>query len=234
MTIQNSVIISLAMVCSAAVLGGQLAGGIEQFVERDRVVTVKGLAERQVQADHVIWPVGYRELGNDLQQVYGQIEARQKQVIAFLKKAGLTDDEISVAAPKLNDAQADNYDSQKRNFRYSMLQTVTVNTKKVDLVIDLLSRQSELLKQGVALVNDYSWQTTFEFTGLNGIKPSMIEEATKNARASAQKFAEDSNSTLGKIRRANQGQFSISDWDSFTPYLKNVRVVTTVEYFLKD
>lgn len=62
----------------------------------------------------------------------------------------------------------------------------------------------------------------------------MIEEATKNARASAEKFAQDSGSSLGKIRRANQGQFSITDRDSNTPYIKSVRVVTTVEYFLKD
>ena len=86
----------------------------------------------------------------------------------------------------------------------------------------------------MTLVGDYSWRTSFQFTGLNTVKPAMIEEATKNARASAEKFAQDSGSILGKIRRANQGQFSITDRDSNTPYIKSVRVVTTVEYFLKD
>ncbi len=115
-----------------------------------------------------------------------------------------------------------------------MEQCVTISTNQVDLVLDLMKRQSELLKEGVALSNDYSWQTSYEFTGLNGIKPTMIEEATKNARAAAEKFAGDSGSKLGKIRRASQGQFSITDRDQFTPYMKNVRVVTTLEYFLKD
>ena len=154
--------------------------------------------------------------------------------MAFLKDAGLDASEITVATPTVTDAQADNYSNKNMTYRYNMIQTVTVSTDKVALVLDLMKRQSELLKAGVTLANDYSWQTTFEFTGLNSVKPTMIEEATKNARAAAEKFAEDSGSKLGKIRRANQGQFSISNRDNFTPNVKNIRVVTTVEYFLKD
>lgn len=196
-------------------------------------MTVKGLSERQVKADRVIWPVGFRELGDDLQDVYGRIEKRKDQVVAFLKEAGLTDAEIEVASPQVTDAQAEMYANQKSRYRYSMTQTVTVSSDKVDLVRDLLVRQSDLIKAGVTLVGDYSWRTSFQFTGLNTVKPAMIEEATKNARASAEKFAQDSGSSLGKIRRANQGQFSITDRDSNTPYIKSVRVVTTVEYFLR-
>lgn len=232
--IVSSLILAVGIAAGAALLGNQIGSGIEDLVSRDRVVTVKGLAEQVVKADRVTWPIGYRELGNDLQAVYAKIRIRQNQVVAFLKKAGLSDAEISVAAPTVTDAQADNYSNQPKAFRYNMVQTVTVSTDKVDLVLDLMKRQSELLQEGVALANDYSWQTTFEFTGLNSVKPAMIEQATKNARVSALKFAEDSGSTLGKIRRANQGQFSISNRDNFTPEVKNIRVVTTVEYYLKD
>lgn len=233
-TIISSLILAAGIAGGAAMLGNQLCAGMDGFVNRDRVVTVKGLAEKVVKADRVIWPVGFRELGNDLPGVYARIQSRQNQVVAFLKDAGLSDSEISIAAPTLTDAQADNYSNQNKAFRYNMVQTVTVSTDKVDLVLELMKRQSELLKAGVALASDYSWQTSFEFTGLNAVKPTMIEEATKNARASALKFAEDSGSKLGKIRRANQGQFSISNRDNFTPHVKNIRVVTTVEYFLKD
>lgn len=233
-TIISSLILAAGIAGGAAMLGNQLCVGMDGFVNRDRVVTVKGLAEKVVNADRVIWPVGFRELGNDLPGVYARIQSRQNQVVAFLKDAGLSDAEISIAAPTLTDAQADNYSNQNKAFRYNMVQTVTVSTDKVDLVLELMKRQSELLKAGVALASDYSWQTSFEFTGLNAVKPTMIEEATKNARASALKFAEDSGSKLGKIRRANQGQFSISNRDNFTPHVKNIRVVTTVEYFLKD
>ena len=233
-SVTASVILAVGIAGGFALLGSNISSGIESFVNRDRIVTVKGLSERQVKADRVIWPVGVRELGDDLQDVYGRIEKRKDQVVAFLKEAGLTDAEIEVASPQVTDAQAEMYANQKSRYRYSMTQTVTVSSDKVDLVRDLLVRQSDLIKAGVTLVGDYSWRTSFQFTGLNTVKPAMIEEATKNARASAEKFAQDSGSSLGKIRRANQGQFSITDRDSNTPYIKSVRVVTTVEYFLKD
>lgn len=233
-SVTASVILAVGIAGGFALLGSNISSGIESFVNRDRIVTVKGLSERQVKADRVIWPVGFRELGDDLQDVYGRIEKRKDQVVAFLKEAGLTDAEIEVASPQVTDAQAEMYANQKSRCRYSMTQTVTVSSDKVDLVRELLVRQSDLIKAGVTLVGDYSWRTSFQFTGLNTVKPAMIEEATKNARASAEKFAQDSGSSLGKIRRANQGQFSITDRDSNTPYIKSVRVVTTVEYFLKD
>ncbi|WP_288657354.1 SIMPL domain-containing protein [uncultured Duodenibacillus sp.] len=233
-SVTASVILAVGIAGGFALLGSNISSGIESFVNRDRIVTVKGLSERQVKADRVIWPVGFRELGDDLQDVYGRIEKRKDQVVAFLKEAGLTDAEIEVASPQVTDAQAEMYANQKSRYRYSMTQTVTVSSDKVDLVRDLLVRQSDLIKAGVTLVGDYSWRTSFQFTGLNTVKPAMIEEATKNARASAEKFAQDSGSSLGKILRANQGQFSITDRDSNTPYIKSVRVVTTVEYFLKD
>jgi len=233
-SVTASVILAVGIAGGFALLGSNISSGIESFVNRDRIVTVKGLSERQVKADRVIWPVGFRELGDDLQDVYGRIEKRKDQVVAFLKEAGLTDAEIEVASPQVTDAQAEMYANQKSRYRYSMTQTVTVSSDKVDLVRELLVRQSDLIKAGVTLVGDYSWRTSFQFTGLNTVKPAMIEEATKNARASAEKFAQDSGSSLGKIRRANQGQFSITDRDSNTPYIKSVRVVTTVEYFLKD
>ena len=233
-SVTASVILAVGIAGGFALLGSNISSGIESFVNRDRIVTVKGLSERQVKADRVIWPVGFRELGDDLQDVYGRIEKRKDQVVAFLKEAGLTDAEIEVASPQVTDAQAEMYANQKSRYRYSMTQTVTVSSDKVDLVRDLLVRQSDLIKAGVTLVGDYSWRTSFQFTRLNTVKPAMIEEATKNARASAEKFAQDSGSSLGKIRRANQGQFSITDRDSNTPYIKSVRVVTTVEYFLKD
>lgn len=113
-----------------------------------------------------------------------------------------------------------------------MEMAVSVATTDVDTVLKAMVNQSELIQKGVLFTQNY--RTQFSFNGLNSIKPEMVEEATKNARSTAQKFAEDSDSELGKIRRASQGQFSIYDRDSNTPYIKRVRVVTTVEYYLKD
>ena len=230
----SSSLIAVGIIAGAFTLGNQLEQGIRGFKVADRVVTVKGLSEKEVKANHVIWPVSFREMGNDLSQVYDQLEVKQNMVLKYLKDGGLTDEEITIAAPKLRDNLADNYGSQRPPFRYMITQVLTISSDKVDVVRKLDEAQRDLLKAGVGLTNDYSYMTKYSYTGLNEIKPAMIEAATKNAKEAAQKFAMDSGSTLGKIRRANQGIFSITDRDENTPFIKNVRVVTTVEYFLKD
>lgn len=199
----------------------------------DRVVSVKGLCEREVKADKVICPFAYKEGGDNLQQLYRTIEDKNGVIIEFLKDAGISEEEITIAAPKVVDTRTEWSGSQNR-YAYIVTSVVTVCTDKVDEIIALQSRQGELLQRGIATAASWEYQTVYSFTKLNEIKPAMIETATKNARETAEKFAADSDSKLGKIKRATQGQFSITDRDSNTPYMKNVRVVTSVDYYLKD
>ena len=212
--------------------------GIVQFKEMDRTVTAKGLCEREVKADKATWPLKFKELGNDPAELYGRIEKDNEVILKFLKEGGLTDDEISLAPPTLVDQQANmSYSSETVRYRYKANCVVTVVSKNVDLVRKLVNKQPELMRQGVTIVgNEYDDESvvSYEFTALNDIKPEMIAEATKNARKTAERFAEDSESELGKIRTADQGQFSIESRDKNTPWLKNVRIVTTVVYYLED
>ena len=193
---------------------------------------MKGLAEKEVNADKVTWPLVYKELGNDPAEMYELLAQKNKKVLAFLKSAGIKESDISVNPPVISDRQADNYSNEIMNYRYKATSVITVTSTEVDKVRTLMRRQSELMKQGIALVTEeYSGNgVVYEFTGLNKVKPDMIEEATKNARKTAQKFADDSGSSLGEIRNAQQGQFSIEDRDANTPYIKRLRVVNTVEY----
>ena len=219
----------IGIVAGALLLGN----AIKTVTTDDRVVSVKGLCEREVKADNVICPFAYKEGGDDLQQLYKTIERKNGIIIDFLKAAGINEEEISVAAPKVVDTRTEWSGSQNR-YTYIVTSVVTVCTDKVDEIIDLQSQQGELLQKGIATTSGWEFPTVYSFTKLNEIKPSMIETATKNARETAEKFAADSNSKLGKIKRATQGQFSITERDSNTPYMKNVRVVTNVDYYLKD
>lgn len=216
-------------------MGAEIRQGINNFVEKDRVVTVKGLAEMEVPANKVTWPLMYKEVGNDLATLYNKISDTNSTIVNFLKKKGITEDEISINAPEIIDMQAERYNSNPVPYRYNVTTVITVTSSKVDLVRSLISEQGELLKQGIAITGgDYRYNITYDYTGLNDVKPQMIEEATKNAREAAQKFAKDSDSELGKIKRASQGQFSINDRDANTPYIKRIRVVTTIDYSLED
>ena len=231
----EKIISAIIIAAGIVVMGFALRSGIVTFKDMDRRVTVKGLSEREVKADKVTWPLVYKELGNDPAAMYQLLVYKNRQVVAFLKSAGIKDEDISINPPVITDRQADNYGNEIMNYRYKAKSVITVTSSDVDTVRSLMRRQSELMKQGIALVSEEYSNTTvsYEFTGLNKIKPEMIEEATKNARATAQKFADDSESSLGGILSAQQGQFSIEDRDSNTPYIKRLRVVNTIEYSLK-
>lgn len=232
---------SSAIVCAVLLglglflLGVEVKSGLGSISSNQRVVTVRGLSEREVSADKVTWPIVSKEVGNDLPSIYANIESTNAAILKFLKSNGITDSEISVNPPQVVDLQADRYNSQNVPFRYNVTNVVVVTSSQVEKVRKLMERQTELLKQGIAIVaGDYQYQTTYEFTNLNEIKPAMIADATKNAREAANKFAADSESKLGKIKTASQGQFSIEDRDQYTPYIKRVRVVSTIVYFLND
>ena len=227
----ESVILAIGLL----LMGFLIKQGLDSFAEKNRIVTVKGLAEMEVPANKVTWPLMYKEVGNDLISLYNRIHTTNEAIENFLIKKGIKKEEISVNAPEIIDLQAERYNQNPVQYRYNVTTVITVTSNQVDLVRSLIQEQSELLKQGIAITGgDYRYNTQYDFTSLNEIKPQMIEEATKNAREAALKFAKDSESELGKIKRAYQGQFSIEDQDANTPYIKRIRVVTTIDYSLED
>ena len=223
---------SIAIVAGLALLGFFVSKGLTSIANQEQYVTVKGLAEREVLANKVVWPLPYKCVSNDMQQLYDEIEKNRNIVLTFLKDGGITDEEIVISAPAVTDRLAQSYIPDNIKFRYQAEAVITVISPQVEKVIELMGKQIELMKDGVIISDEYSYQTQFEYTALNDIKPAMVEEATRNARAVAQKFAEDSDCKLGNIKQATQGQFSITS-DETTPQIKNIRVVTTVKYALQ-
>ncbi len=216
---------------SVVILGLCIKAGIDNIAFRDRTVTVRGLAEHQVEANLVSWPMSYDIAGNDLQALYAKLQANNKIIVDFLTSNGLDSEDIYVNPPSVYNAEGNVYGGDRARYQYNFTSTVTVNTTKVKLVRELQNRMPELLRQGVAVNNNY---TNYQYTDLNSIKPQMIAEATRNAREAADQFASDSNSKVGKIKTASQGQFSIESVDNSTPYLMKVRVVSTIVYYLQD
>ena len=228
----EAAIIALGIV----VFGSFMQNSLARFVNKERVVTVKGLSEREMPADKVTWPLVFKELGNDPAEIYRSIERKNQVLVSFLHEQGLGTDEVMLNAPDIKDRFADSWSQEQITNRYVATSVIIVTSNKVELVRSIMQKQAQLMKMGIALITeDYGKNTVkYEFTRLNDIKPEMVEESTKNARATAEKFAEDSDSELGKIRRATQGQFSINDRDNNTPHIKNIRVVSTIEYYIND
>ncbi|KFI24035.1 SIMPL domain-containing protein [Nitrosococcus oceani] len=232
----NAIVLGVCLIIALSSLGYLLGDAAIRFKEYERAVTVKGLSEREYSADIVIWPIQFSTASNDLEEMYRSIDANTEKIKSFLESAGVNADEISYSLPAITDKSAQQYGNQaKSEFRYTASQTVTVYSENINVVRDVMGNMSDLGKQGIVFTGgDYQSQTEYIFTRLNQVKPEMIEEATRKAREVAEKFAADSKSTLGKIKSASQGQFSISARDKNNPHIKKVRVVSTVAYYLSD
>ncbi len=232
----SAVILGMFIFFGLAALGYLLGNAAIEFKQFDRSVTVKGLSEREQDADIVIWPIEFTAAGNDLESLYSVLDGNTAKIKTFLTSHGIDPVEITFASPAITDKLAQQYGSPGRaEFRYTALQVVTVYSKNISAVRGVMGSLSELGKQGIVFTGgNYQSQTEYIFTRLNEIKPEMIEEATRKAREVAEKFASDSDSKLGKIKRASQGQFSISARDKNNPHIKKIRVVSTVEYYLSD
>lgn len=222
---------SVILACGIALAGYFVYCGLDNFATRDRHVTVKGLSEREVMADKVTWSMSVSVSGNVLELLYGQLGPKQDQLLKFLKQNGVTEDEIFISAPSALD-RSDWYNwNEKRGTidQYVVSGNLTIVSGNVQKIMDLHMKQLELLQHGVLLEGS---SLNFEYTGLNELKPSMVEEATQNARIVANKFAEDAQCSLGSIRTARQGQFEVES-DEVLPHKRHIRVVTTIEYYLK-
>ncbi len=229
-------ILGLFIFLGLSALGYFLGNAAIRFKEYERTVAVKGLSEREMPADIVIWPIQYAVADNDLSKLYNTLENNTKTIKDYLLQAGIKEAEITISPPAITDKSAQAYsDGNHADFRYTALQTVTVYSSNVALVRTQMSAISELGKKGIALTGNSQGQTEeYLYSQLNQIKPEMIQEATTKAREVAQKFAGDSSSKLGKIKQASQGQFTIEPRDTNNPHIKKIRVVSTVEYYLSD
>lgn len=223
---------SAGIIAIGLVVGGFLLGdGLVRMKAAERSVTVRGLAEREVVADLATWTISYSATETDLQSAQANVDRDTESIGAFFAGLGFPAESLTPAGVNVS-SYIDNGVT-----RYTVRQRMVLRTKDIDRVQAAARRQVELVRRGVVLEDGSG--IAYTFTGLNAIKPAMVAEATRDARASAEQFAEDSGADVGGIRQATQGYFSIDARDGEaggwgvgdTPF-KKVRVVTTVDFAL--
>lgn len=238
-----ALLVAIIVALGIAAAGAFVGGGFLKSRLDDRFVTVKGVSEREVAADLALWPLRYVATGNELSAVQDRLRQQTAQIQQFLRDANIPDNAVEVQGIEVTDVAAQAWREGPVQNRFIVAQTLLVRSTDVDAVKAASQRMGELLDAGTVLANDYGPQSnvpSYLFTGLTAIKPAMIAEATKNARAGAEQFAADSGSRLGGIRRANQGLFQILPRDPVAGTMeekqvdKTVRVVSTIEYYLED
>lgn len=214
--------------------GWLLSQSINLAVKSRQTVVVKGLSEKTVRADMVNWPIAFKVTGDNLSELQTQLSKNRQKVKDYLASFGFSEkEEISDSPTSVIDYYSQTY-GERPVYRYLLQTTVLLRSSKVDAVKKAMGATGKLISQGVMIeIPQYGPIAEFSYTQLNTIKPDMLQESTKNARQAAEQFARDSNAQIGSIKSAQQGLFSISDRDTASPDWKNIRVVSTVEFFLQ-
>ncbi len=229
--LSSELIIAATAILSSCIL----SFGFTKIMHQNRTVSVRGLAEREVDADMAVWRLSFSVGGNDLPSLQKEILSKTKTACDFLKEHNLDENDYVILAPEITDTTVNLYmDSSRRTFDYVAKQGILVRTKKINMIKSAAGDTLKLAGKDIAVSSDYDSKVSYEFTGLNEIKPEMIAQATENARLAAEQFAHDSHSKVGKIMTASQGLFSIDDAAVGLEEKKKVRVVTTVVYSLTD
>ncbi|BEH16083.1 SIMPL domain-containing protein [Marinobacter shengliensis] len=235
MKVVVAIILGISLILSASLLKEGLTG----LKTSDRYVTVKGVAEREVQADLALWPIRFVATGNTLEQAQEKARSSREAIYAFLELQAIDKNAVELQRLDVTDTRANPYQGEGEQ-KFIINQTLMVRSTQIDRIRQAAQNVSELVDSGVLLTTDYGpGGPTYLFSGLNDIKPAMIAEATAAAREAAQQFARDANASVGGLRRANQGVFQILARDQAPGIseqqqpVKTVRVVSTVDYYLE-
>jgi hypothetical protein len=223
------------------IAGGYLLGdGLTRAKAYDRSVTVRGLAERDVTADLATWTISYSATSPDFGSAQASVDRNTIAIRAFFKELGFPDDALQPTGVNVTRNEPVYGESQGRPATFTIRQRMVLRTRDVARAQNAVRRQFDLVRRGVMLEEGSG--VAYAFTKLNGIKPAMVAEATRDARAAAQQFASDSNTDVGGIKQATQGYFEVTARDgegdggnwaaADTPY-KKVRVVTTIQFALR-
>lgn len=226
----EKIIVASIVALGLLLLGLCIKGGIDNFTNKDRRVTVKGLAEKEVDADKVVWTLGLQESDNELKPIFGRLNGKVKTIQAFLKEKGIDGKgNVSVSTFDVTDNLANVWNENLPRYNYSVSCSVHVTSNDTKFISELMAKSDELIDLGIILDSNHA---DYEYTQFQQLKPEMMAEAISNAEKTAKQFAENSHSKINKIVEAGQGEFSIDDSD--IPYKKRVRVVSTITYSLKD
>jgi hypothetical protein len=236
-------IIGASVLAIGIALGGWFVGSsIVESREPLRVVTVKGLSERAVEANLGFWPIRFVATGATLEEARTGLARSEEAVRAFLTERGFAEEEIQVQTVLVEDRAAGyNAGTTPDQYRFVLTEDMLVTTDRVNDLADASRSVADLLRQGVVFSSDaYSAGASFVYTGINDLKSEMLTESTQRARETAEQFAAESGASVGDIQTANQGVFEILpavEIPNDRPEKqidKKVRVVTTITYFLED
>lgn len=178
----------------------------------ENTITVTGLGETEFTSDLIVWRGSIGAESKDAAAGYAEIENSKAKVEEFIVGRGITAEDVDfmfVNVSKLSESvysSSGNY-AGERFTGYGLTQDFIIESKDVDGVEAISREISSLIAQGVRMD---LWQPAYYFSGLDGLKLDVIEQATRDARARAERIAEQSGGKLKRVKRATIGVFQIT------------------------
>ncbi len=242
----KSILLALSILLGLSLLGFFIFKGLKTFSDKDRVVTVKGLAEMNMTATSAIVTLEFSYSSDNLQDIIKQTETKKNAIINYLTTNGYDKNDITIKNIGVTDRQkyyetqfVNNQQVQVKVDRYTVIQSINIQSKDVKSTED---KNARILLDLVSKDLTCTISANYTFPDLNSIKPQLIAESTKNARVAGEQFANDSQAKLGKIKTASQGQITIAGkyyYDEENsekpkePFVQKARVVSTIVFFLE-
>lgn len=184
------------------------------------VITVTGSAERDFVSDLIVWTGSYSRKSIDLKSAYSILKQDENRIRTYLQSKGIAAGEVVFSSVEIRKDFDYQYDGQGRQTNtvftgYNLSQQVKVESKNVDKV-EVLSREiTELIEAGIEF---NSSAPSYYYSKLSELKIDLLSKASADAKTRAESIADNSNSSLGKVKKASMGVFQITAQNSNEDY----------------
>jgi len=180
---------------------------------KEQTLRVTGSARKRIRSDRAIWRVVIMGKNANLQEAYRILQAGVDKVKKFLDTRGFPEVEV-----KIGSIDTTTYyikDEKGRDTRkvdeYHLSRGFTITSTRLEEISSASAEVTELLSEGVLVVSS---APDFIYTKIADLKVEIIGEASKDARARAEKIVTNAGCRLGEVRSARMGVLQITRPDS--------------------
>ncbi|TNJ44538.1 SIMPL domain-containing protein [Tamlana fucoidanivorans] len=212
----TAIIFAVAIITAAFIFGN----AVVNRNQKDGTIAVTGLGKTDFTSDLIVWEAKFSQSNLSLKDGYSKLKQDRITILEYLKANGLPDSVIVFSAVETKKNTKPNYSENGKYLGetfigYTLMQTVHVDSKAVELVETISREVTDLLNKGIQL---YSIAPRYYYTKLEDLKIEMIAQATENANLRAKRIAENSGAKLNDLVSANMGIFQITGQNSNENY----------------
>jgi len=236
-----------------AVAAGIVAGGIvfsayllSRFyltVEKEKIITVKGLAQERITSDKASVRGTITVQAKIISEGYKELAGQMEDIRAQLKTVGVGDGELNENNVVLNKVYKTNEHGNMTNELdyYEVFKSFEITSNDVHKIEKVAMTLGDLLIKDFEISIDGPY---YYVTSIEQAKLRLLGKATENAFQRANLIADNSGGKTGKLVEASQGIFQITEPDStevsdygmysISTIEKDIKAVVTLKYRIED